>query len=139
MRVLTDDGRELRIGRRWLPWRPRARDFDGTGDFFGGLGSDDLVGFALSIVLAVVLALLAPLLLVVLVLSGEWLVVLALIPLAALLRVLLDRPWVVEVRERGVLLHLEKVRGWRASGERIRELANDPDVMRNGGHRDRTV
>ena len=129
MRVTTADGRELRIGRRWLPWRPRTRNVDGDANFFDLVGGDDPMGFVLSILLALVLTLLAPVLAVVLVLTGEVLLVLALLPLAVLLRVLLRRPWLVEVREGRTLLAAEPVVGWRASGERIRQLAADPSHL----------
>ena len=129
MRVTTDDGRQLVVGRRWLPWRPRPRELDGPAEFFDVVGGDDLAGIALSIVLAMVLSLLAPLLLVVLVLTGELLLVLLLAPLAVGVRVLLRRPWLVEVRHGGTLLHAEKVVGWRASGDRILEIATAPSLV----------
>jgi hypothetical protein len=129
VRVTTDDGRELRVGRRWLPWQPRPREFDGPADVSDVIGGDDLAGIALSIVLALVLSLLAPLLMVLLVLTGEILLVLLLAPLAVAVRVLLRRPWLVEVREGRTLLHAEKVVGWRASGDRILEIATAPSLV----------
>ena len=129
MRVTTDDGRELRIGRRWLPWRPRPREFDGPVDFVDVVDGTDLAGVVLSVVLAIVLSLLAPLLLVVLVLTGEVLLVLLLAPLAVAVRVLLRRPWLVEVREGGTLLHAEKVAGWRASRDRILAFSTAPSLV----------
>ena len=125
---MTRDGRDLRIGRRWLPWRPRPRRFE-AGDGLFDVAFDDLGGIALSIILSLVLVLLAPVILLVVVLTGETLLVLALVPLAALLRVLLRRPWLVEVREHGRLLHAERVVGWRASARRIRTLAERPSYL----------
>jgi len=126
VRVTTTDGRALRIGRRWLPWRPRPRDFSGV-DI--GMPGDDLGGVGLSIVLGIVPMLLAPVILLVLVLTGEVVVAIALLPLAVLTRVLLRRPWLVEVRQHRHLLHSEKVVGWRPSGQRIRELAHDASYL----------
>ncbi|MGZ4436733.1 MAG: hypothetical protein ACXVW6_03790 [Nocardioidaceae bacterium] len=129
MHVTTGDGRRLRIGRRWLPWRPRPREFDGPVDSFDLIGGDDPVSFALSIVLALALTLLAPLIAVVVLLTGELLLALLLVPLVAAVRVLLRRPWLVEVRDGRTLLSAEPVVGWRASGERIRELSVDPSLL----------
>jgi hypothetical protein len=123
VQVRAADGRTVTVGRRWLPWRPRPREFDAAGDFFGDLGGDDLQGVVLSIVLGLVLALLAPLILTVVVLAGEVLLLLLLLPLVALARVLLGRPWLVQARHDGSLLGVEPVRGWFASGARIREIA----------------
>jgi hypothetical protein len=67
-----------------------------------------------------------PVLVVVLGVVLELAVLLLLLPVAVGVRVALRRPWTVQVLgpDRSVR-HSERVVGWRASGCRIRELAED--------------
>ena len=85
-------------------------------------GADDVVGFVVLLVLSLVLSVLSAFLMPPLFLFGEVLVVAAAVPVAAVPRVLLVRPWTVEARHEGTLVGVENVRGWRASGQQIREI-----------------
>ncbi|MDI1466262.1 hypothetical protein QEZ54_35320 [Catellatospora sp. KI3] len=126
------DGREWWVGRRWLPWKPKARDF-GPGD--SGLmefGSVDLgdhpVGCAIAIAVGL-LVLAFPFLLALAIFVTEWLIVLLLLPLFVLIRTLFGVPWRVVGRGRSPdgrrWRYYTQVQGWRGSGELIdRALAD---------------
>jgi hypothetical protein len=92
MKTLGADGREWKVFRRWLAWRPRPsrplRFLFGVAQ--GGLG-DPITG--LLAMVAVVLA--VPFLLVYLL---DWLAALLLTPAALLARSTLGRPWPVVAR-----------------------------------------
>jgi hypothetical protein len=97
------------------------RNVDGV-DIWLTEGADDVVGFVALLVLSFAVSVLLAFLMPPLFLFGEVLVVAAAVPVAALLRVLLVRPWTVEARHEGTLVGVEKVRGWRASQQRIQEI-----------------
>jgi len=118
---MARDGRTIDVRRRWLPWKPRMRDVDGV-DVWLTDGADDVVGFVVLLVLSFVVSVLLAFLMPPLFLFGEVLVVAAAVPVAALLRVLLVRPWTIEARYEGTLVGVEKVRGWRTSQQRIQEI-----------------
>ncbi len=124
MKAMARDGRTIDVRRRWLPWKPRLRDVDSSGGDAGGFdlgGGDDLAGVA--VVIAIFLLLLFfPVVLAVALLAGEVLVLLLLLPLFLVARVVPVLPWTVEARHEGALVGVEKVRGWRASQQRIREI-----------------
>jgi hypothetical protein len=61
--------------------------------------------------------------------SEALLLLLLLVPLLVVARLLWIAPWVVEARSDQGTLGLVKVRGWRDSAERIRDLA---DACRRG-------
>jgi hypothetical protein len=82
---------------------------------------DDLAGVAVVLVIFV-LTLLFPVVLAVAILAGEVLVLLLLLPLFVVARMVPVLPWTVEARHEGTLVGVEKVRGWRASQERIQEI-----------------
>jgi hypothetical protein len=141
MKVLDRHGRRWKVRRRWLPWRRRVRDVPDV-PIDGGLGDDPI-----SMVIGLVLLVLAiPALIVTLVLVAELLLLLVLLPVAVVGRLLLPVPWTIELwsrpaRRRVLGWHLEHevpVRGWRASGERMGELAaeltahRDPDYVPEG-------
>ena len=63
-----------------------------------------------------------PVVLAVALLAGEVLVLLFLLPLFLLARMVPVLPWTVEARHEGTLVGVAKVRGWRASQERIQEI-----------------
>jgi len=122
MRVMARDGREWRIGRRWLPWRPRRRRFkDDSGNFDLPFEFDDSVaGFLLVlVVVAAVVLIFLPLL--------EILLLLVLVVTGAVGRFLFRRPWsVVAETDRPPPARLQwSVVGWRESGELIDEIAQE--------------
>jgi hypothetical protein len=123
MLVSALDGRAIEVRRRLFPWKPRLRDVDpGFVDLTGG--ADDPLSFlgliALGLVASLVLAILLPFA----ILASEILLVLVLVvPLLLLMRVFWMLPWIVEASNGDTLLGIDKVRGWRDSSERIREIA----------------
>jgi hypothetical protein len=125
MLVSALDGRAVEVRRQWLPWRLRPRKVDNDAlDPFGVIGGDDPAGLVISLLLALVLLLFGGIILTALIFGFEALLLLALlIPLFALARILWVLPWVIEARYGGTVLGLERVRGWRDSSERIREIA----------------
>jgi hypothetical protein len=125
MLVQTLDGRAVEVRRQWMPWRLRARKVDNdVFDPFAVVGGDDPAGFLMSIALAIVLLLFGGIILTVAIFGFEALLLLAfLIPLFALARILWVLPWIIEARNGDSLLGVERVRGWRDSAERIREIA----------------
>jgi uncharacterized oligopeptide transporter (OPT) family protein len=120
VKVMDPQGRTVRVGRRWLPWRRRVRALGN--DEAGGIG--DGGDHPLSLAMALVgLVLLVPFVLAMLLLVGEILVLLLLLPMVVLVRVLLRRPWTVEATCKGHLLWQERVRGWTEAEMRILEIA----------------
>lgn len=127
-RIVAPDGTQWRVGRRWLPDRPRLRrrgrkdrDFDAveTGADAGDLF--DLGIFALfAVALLVVTVVLFPL--VVLILEIVLVVLLAIAGLVG--RTVGGRPWVVRARAKdGGVQQTWEVKGFRASGARRDEIA----------------
>ncbi|MFL6108712.1 MAG: hypothetical protein ACJ72L_17270 [Marmoricola sp.] len=126
MLVSAPDGRGIKVERRWLPWRLRKRQFDDvTGDPFMFLdGADDPAGAAVGCVLGIVFFLFGGLILTIAVFASEaLLLLLLLVPLVAAGRMFWVLPWIIEARNGDALLGTEMVRGWRDSGQRIREIA----------------
>jgi hypothetical protein len=122
VKAAARDGRTIDVRRRWLPWKPRLREADAGVDASGfDLGVDDLAGVAVVLVVFL-LVLIFPVVVAVALLAGEVLVLLLLIPLFLLARVVPVLPWTVEARHEGTLVGVEKVRGWRASKQRIQEI-----------------
>jgi hypothetical protein len=123
MLVAALDGRAVEVRRRWLPWKPRLRDVDaGFVDLTDS--ADDPAGFVVALVLGLVASVLLALLLPFAILASELLLVAALlVPLLVLARVFWMLPWIVEARYGDTLLGIDKVRGWRDSSDRIREIA----------------
>ncbi len=120
MTVVDPEGRTIRVGRRWLPWRRRSWDIDpSTADSTYVDGADDPV----SCLLAIVAAVLMPFVVVLVLFLGEIFLLLLLLPVAALVRLVFGTPWTVEATHRGQLLRSERVRGWTDSGVRVMELA----------------
>src|SRR5829696_8882895 len=125
MLVSALDGRAIEVRRQWFPWRLRRRriTMDGV-DPFNVTGVDDPAGFLISLVVGLVVLLFGGIVLTVAVFASEALLLLALlIPLFAIARILWVLPWVIEATEAATVLGLERVRGWRDSAERIREIA----------------
>lgn len=124
MKVTDPTGDTWRVGRRWLPWRPRRRRVDASDASVDLAGSaDDLVIAAIILVVVVVVAVVAPWIFVGAVLAVEILVVVLLLPLFVLLRGLRVARWPVAVRRGRSVVWEESVRGWRGSRDRIREIA----------------
>ena len=123
MLVSALDGRAVEVHRRLLPWKPRLHDVDpGFVDLTGG--ADDPVGFLVMIVLGVAASVVLAIVLPFAILASELVLVVALVvPLLALARVFWMLPWIIEATNGDTRLGIDKVRGWRASGERIREIA----------------
>ena len=124
MIVQALDGRSIAVRRRWVPWRLRARKFDGFDAFNIVGGADDPVSFVVLIVVAILLALFGGIILTVVILAGELLLLLALLlPLLAAARMLYVLPWTIEATYGDQVLGTVGVRGWSDSEERIREIA----------------
>jgi hypothetical protein len=124
MRVRDLDGRTWRVGRRWLPWRRRIRDApdaDMTGIAEHG---DDLPSFFVLLLIGLAASFIVPILLLVIGIVLELALLFVLFPVVVLIRVTLRRPWVVQViGPDGKVSRVEKVVGWRESGDRIASLA----------------
>jgi hypothetical protein len=120
MDVTALDGREIRVRRRWLPWRVKPRDIAGdtpldTMDF-----TDGIEGLIFGIILVIIFVLFGTFIFF----GFELVFVLVLlVPLLALMRVFWVLPWVIEAQHDHVALGSEKVRGWRDSEDRIRDIA----------------
>ncbi len=135
-RVSAPDGVEWRVGRRWLTrrprfGRPRRRDIaggalDNVGPGVSDFGSLDL-GEGLVVIAAVVaVALIA---IPILLFGVELIIVGILLAAGVVAHTLLGQPWVVEATSTDPLTSgrsLEwRVRGWRKSGQLIREVVSD--------------
>ncbi len=127
--VTTPDGGRWRVGRRWIPWRFRLRKPKSPLDDLGGvdvpLELADAVGGPFVIVGVVIAVLVAALTAVPVLLAVVELTILAvLIAGGVVVRILLRRPWIVDVER----LDLNdagswEVVGWRRSGELVAALA----------------
>jgi hypothetical protein len=129
-------GRRWKVRRRWLPWRRRVRDVPDVPIDDIGLGDDPI-----SAIIGIFLLVLAiPALVVMTLLLAELLLLLVLLPVFVVVRLLLPVPWTIEVwvrpAERRFLgWHLEHevpVEGWRASQERIAEIAEGLQSQKRG-------
>src|SRR4051794_6779963 len=111
--ITAADGARWRLGRRWLPWRPKARVPDGLPT----MDLPDVDGVIGAILLAIAAIILIPLLVILMIVVAEWLLVLLLLPLAMLARAAFGVPWTVYARVRTPdgrgQRRYAKVRGWR--------------------------
>lgn len=125
MLIVTPDGRHLEIRRRWLPWRLRKRRVDLDFNPLHTIdGADDLAGIAAGLVAGLVLFLFGGIILTVALFASEaLLLLLLLVPLSAALRFFWVLPWIIEVTGGNETLGTERVRGWRGSEDRLREIA----------------
>ncbi len=88
-------------------------------------GAADGLLLALGLfLLALVVTVALPWILVGAVLAVELVLLLVLLPLAVVLRALRVSGWPLEVRREGRVVHVERVRGWDASGARVRALGD---------------
>lgn len=113
-----------RVRCRWLPWKPgtpqvaeRLLGFYGKSDG-GSLGG--LAGDAGAIILVV---LLVPLVVAAILVLGELALLLLALPLLALWRFILRRPWPVYVARNGGVIHIEQAPTFAAARERRDEIA----------------
>ncbi|RNL79133.1 hypothetical protein [Nocardioides marmorisolisilvae] len=119
MLISAMDGRGINVQRRWFPWKVKKRDVSGN-----ALEAMDLTDGIEGIVFGLIFAILVVLFGSIIFFGFELVVVLVLlIPILALLRVFWVLPWIVEATHGNELLGVEKVRGWRDSEERIRDIA----------------
>jgi hypothetical protein len=135
--VTTPTDETWRVRRLWVPrmrgetlwsrvWRkirPAGRRLGDVADAGDGCFIDiEEVVIILVIIVAVVLLafVVVPLLLVLL----DVLILLLLLVLGLAARVLFRRPWVVEATGAGPYRHTWRVVGWRASGEKVDDVAN---------------
>ncbi|MGC5165729.1 hypothetical protein [Luteimicrobium sp. DT211] len=126
MKIVTPAGETYRVHRRVLPWRRRIREkpdwdlldaFDVPDvDHLGVLG-------AILLVIGIVIAL--PIIVLALLVVGEVLLLLLLLPLFLLARVAFKKPWIVEVTRKRKVVHAESVVGWGAAGRRARALVDE--------------
>jgi hypothetical protein len=119
MLVSAPDGRGIEVQRRWFPWRVKKRDVSEN-----ALGSLDLIDGLDGVVFGIILTILIFLFGTIILFGFELvLVVVLLVPVLALLRVFWLLPWIIEARNGDTILGIERVRGWRDSEDRIREIA----------------
>jgi len=134
--VTTPSGETWRVRRLWVPrmrgetlWSRvkrrirRSRRVSEWSDLGEGcvFDLDDLlILVALVVALVVLVFLVVPLLLVVV----DLLFLLLLLLLGVAARIVFRRPWVVEATDSGPLRHTWRIVGWRASGEKVDEIAN---------------
>lgn len=129
--VVTPDGDTWKVGRRWLPFRPRHDRFDVVESVDAGSvaeGDDPLsflLLFILSVVLWVVLTLVFAVVVAVIALVVEAVVAALVLVVAAAGRVVLRRPWTVVARcVKGLpRRHTWAIVGWRASGKMVDDVA----------------
>ena len=126
--VTAFDGREWRVGRRWVPWRWRMRrPVEGAGDLADGAGclAEGLDGILGAIAVAIAVVLFVLFVVPVLIALVELTILALLVLLGVAVRIVLRRPWIIDARPGGsVGLPLSwKVVGWRRSGEVIQEVA----------------
>lgn len=122
-RVIAPDGRRWRVGRRWLPWRPRKRDID-LADIPIPPIDDGLLVALVIVVAGFVLGIVLSLLAIVVVFATEWLLVALIVPLAALWRLAWRKPWTVYAIT-GKRVVLRRAVGWSASKAMVVALAEE--------------
>jgi hypothetical protein len=126
MRVTAPDGRTIDVSRRWFPWRLRWRRVSSrnTDPFDFLVGVDDLPSLVFAVVAFIAVLLFGGIVATVAIFASEaLLLLLLLVPLLVVARLLWIAPWVVEARADDATIGLDKVRGWRDSGQRIHDLA----------------
>lgn len=118
VKVKDTQGRTWRVTRRWVPWRRRLK---GAVELLPDLPSgDDPVSAAISVIM---LILFLPVILLVLLSGVELLLVLLIVPFAALARVLFGRQWTIEARRGWTPWWEARAGDWRQSGQAIRDVA----------------
>jgi hypothetical protein len=134
--VTTPSGEAWVVRRLWSPrlqgehpWSRFRRRARGTGRRAGELadadpGCLDLGDLVAAVVIVAVVLLAVFVVVPLLVAVVDLLLILVLTVLGLAARVVFRRPWVVEATRRGeAIRHTWRVVGWRASGERVDEVA----------------
>lgn len=116
MKAVTPTGEKYRVRRKWLPWRRKAKA--GDTDW---LNTPDLGDDPISMIVMCIL--LVPLVVLLVIFLGEFLLLLLIFPLVMIARAIFGKPWTIGVTRKRNLVTAEKVKGWRASHARIRQLA----------------
>ncbi|WP_446666813.1 hypothetical protein [Flexivirga sp. B27] len=116
MKAVTPTGERYRVRRKWLPWRRKARAKDMDWFDIPDLGDDPISLIIFGIILL-------PLIVILMIFLGEFLLLLLIFPLVMIARAVFGTPWTIEVSHKRRLVAAEKVKGWRASRDRIRRLA----------------
>ena len=126
MKIVTPTGETYRVHRRVLPWRRKIREKPDW-DLLDALDVPDVdhlgVLGAILLVIGIIVAL--PIIVLALMVVGEVLLLLLLLPLFVLARVAFKKPWIVEVTRKRKVVHAEAVVGWGAAGKRARALADE--------------
>lgn len=124
-KVTTPGGETWKVGRRWLPFRPRRFGLDltdvGPGFDIGDLGPISAVLGAIALILVLVFVVI-PLL----ALAVQLVALLLALIVGVLLRVVFRRPWTVVARRVGGPRTDDRawrVSGWRDSGEVVTAAA----------------
>jgi hypothetical protein len=108
------------VRRLGFPGRRRAR-VDPSDTPVGDIVGADGIG---GLVFSLVLTLFGGVILLVAIFASEALLLIGLvIPILAIARILWVLPWTIAATSSGTVLGVDKVRGWRDSSERIREIA----------------
>lgn len=116
MKAVTPTGEKYRVRRKWLPWRRKAKGRDLDWFDVPDLGDDPISMIIFGIVLV-------PLIVILVLFLGEFLLLLLFFPLVMIARSTFGTPWTIEVTCKRDLVAAEKVKGWGASRDRIRLIA----------------
>jgi hypothetical protein len=116
MKAVTPTGEKYSVRRKWLPWRRKAKGKDLDWFDIPDLGDDPISMIIFGIVLV-------PLIVILVLFLGEFLLLLLVFPLVMIARSIFGKPWTIEVTRKRELVAAEKVKGWGASRDRIRQIA----------------
>ncbi|CAM3565256.1 SLC13 family permease [Dermacoccus barathri] len=126
MTIAGDDGTRRQVYRmrcRWLPWEPGTpRVAELLLGFFGKSDTRSLGGLSGDAGAVVLVVLLVPLVVAASLVMGELALLLLTLPLLALRRVLLRRPWPVYVARNGGVIHVERASTFTAARKRRNEI-----------------
>jgi len=118
VKVRDPFGQTWRVSRRWVPWRRRLK---GAIELMPDLPTgDDPISM---VILVIMLVLFAPVIVVVLLSGVELLLVLLVVPFAALGRVIFGQQWTIEARRGWRPWWEAKAGTWGQSGQAIRDVA----------------
>lgn len=122
MTIAGDDATRRQVYRvrcRWLPWEPGTpRVAELLLGFFGKSDTRSLGGLSGDAGAVVLVVLLVPLVVAASLVMGELALLLLTLPLLALWRVLLRRPWPVYVARNGGVIHVERASTFTAARKR---------------------
>ncbi|KAA1423287.1 hypothetical protein FE697_006600 [Mumia zhuanghuii] len=125
MKVRDADGVRWSVRRRWLPWRVRSKnllDYLPSGGGGGSYVPDDPILLTLWLVFVLPVVVAGAVLF--LLLGLELAILLMLLPVVVLARALFVG-WTIVVRRGGAVVGTERVKGWWASGARIRAIGEE--------------